>query len=304
MKTNKQKILIISLSVFLIAAIAALVLVCTRFGKDKDTDNGSQGKSEIQAADNNPSVSTPSTEESTTEEPTTEAPTEDPLVSRDKKYNDMAIKARENGQKVVYLTFDDGSSELTSQVLDTLDRYGVKATFFVVGNFSGSDENAKKNYNDIISRDNTLGLHSLTHDRSLIYSSLEEFKKDYNTMYDYMKELTGIAPYVSRFPGGSSTSYADEKMVTQFIPYVKEMGLVYYDWNVSSGDGAVISSDGVYQRVTEGVANNDVSVVLMHDGSGHEETVKALPRILDKLIEMNCVILPITQSTDPVQASL
>ena len=88
------------------------------------------------------------------------------------------------------------------------------------------------------------------------------------------------------------------------IPYVKEMGLVYYDWNVSSGDGAVISSDGVYQRVTEGVANNDVSVVLMHDGSGHEETVKALPRILDKLIEMNCVILPITQSTDPVQASL
>ena len=101
MKKNKQKILIISLSVFLIAAIAALVLVCTRFGKDKDTDNGSQGKSEIQEADNNPSVSTPSTEESTTEEPTTEAPTEDPLVSRDKKYNDMAIKARENGQKVV-----------------------------------------------------------------------------------------------------------------------------------------------------------------------------------------------------------
>lgn len=223
---------------------------------------------------------------------------------RDNKYNQIAINAKENGQKIVYLTFDDGSGTLTPAVLDTLDKYGVKATFFVVAEYSPSKDFAKEQYNAIIAKDHTLGIHSYTHSRANIYQSLDTFKEDIDSVYNYVYELTGFKPYVSRFPGGSSTSFADERMKTEYIPYVKSKGLIYYDWNVSSGDGnGSITSEQVYNNVINGVRNKDVSVVLMHDGSGHEATVEALPRILDTLInEMNCVILPITQSTTPVQA--
>ena len=66
---------------------------------------------------------------------------------------------------------------------------------------------------------------------------------------------------------------------------------------------AAISPAIRYIRMFNGVTNKDVSVVLMHDGSGHDETVAALPSILDTLInEMNCLIVPITASTIPVQS--
>lgn len=308
MKKTKDKILLIILGISLIIAIVALVLLCI---KSKKNNKGAKTtiladatitKTTEDTSDKTENTSEVLTEEATTEEPTSE--TKESIVSRDAKYNKMALEAKEKGQKVVYLTFDDGSGALTPTVLDILDQYGVKATFFVVAEYSPSEDFAKEQYNNIISKDHTLGIHSFTHSRANIYQSLDSFKTDVDKIYEFINRLTGYTPFVSRFPGGSATSFADERMSTEYIPYVLSKGLTYYDWNVSSGDGSgSITSDQVYQNVINGVQSKDTSVVLMHDGSGHEATVEALPRILDTLInQMNCVILPITESTTPVQS--
>lgn len=314
---KKEKITIIFLVVSLMTALVLITLLVLKkpdkSGSEKKADTGPTVESTADAATTSDAETTSDTEkttdnekETTTETPTTaeEETTENPDMLRDNKYNQIAINAKENGQKIVYLTFDDGSGTLTPAVLDTLDKYGVKATFFVVAEYSPSKDFAKEQYNAILAKDHTLGIHSYTHSRANIYQSLDTFKEDIDSVYNYVYELTGFKPYVSRFPGGSSTSFADERMKTEYISYVKSKGLIYYDWNVSSGDGnGSITSEQVYNNVINGVRNKDVSVVLMHDGSGHEATVEALPRILDTLInEMNCVILPITQSTTPVQA--
>ena len=292
---KKEKITIIFLVVSLMTALVLITLLVLK----KPDKSGSEKK-----ADTGPTVKSTADAATTSDAETTSDTTENPDMLRDNKYNQIAINAKENGQKIVYLTFDDGSGTLTPAVLDTLDKSGVKATFFVVAEYSPSKDFAKEQYNAIIAKDHTLGIHSYTHSRANIYQSLDAFKEDIDSVYNYVYELTGFKPYVSRFPGGSSTSFADERMKTEYIPYVKSKGLIYYDWNVSSGDGnGSITSEQVYNNVINGVRNKDVSVVLMHDGSGHEATVEALPRILDTLInEMNCVILPITQSTTPVQA--
>ncbi len=249
-----------------------------------------------------PQESVPTAADETTAPKETE--TEYKNNERDLYYTSLVNQAVADGRKVVYLTFDDGSGVLTPSVLDILDKYGVKATFFVVGEFSKGDDNAKTMYNEILTRGHTLGIHSFTHARADIYSSLEAFSRDCNKMFNYVIELTGYTPFLWRFPGGSATMFADSRMKTEYIPYVENKGLTYYDWNVSSGDGnGTITSGDIYNNVINGVKKNDVSVVLMHDGKGHEETVAALPDILNTLInEMNCLVVPITESTTPVQS--
>ena len=72
---------------------------------------------------------------------------------------------KNNGEKIVYLTFDDGPSKNTQRVLDILDQYGAKATFFVVGHDPDHYDMIKKAYDD----GNTIGLHSFTHDYAQVY---------------------------------------------------------------------------------------------------------------------------------------
>ena len=244
-------------------------------------------------------------ENTTTEEnTTTQEATYSGDMARDEYYASLVEQARADNRKVVYLTFDDGSGMLTPTVLDILDEYGVKATFFVVGAYSSNEDYARTEYNDIINRGHTLGIHSFTHARADIYASLEAFSKDCDRMMNYVRELTGYTPFLWRFPGGSSTMYADSRMKTEYIPYVESKGLTYYDWNVSSGDGSgLTAANQIYNNVINGVKNKDVSVVLMHDGNGHEETIAALRDILNTLInELDCLIVPITESTSPVHA--
>lgn len=273
-----------------------------------------------EATTEEPTTEEPTAEESITEEPTTEeatteeaiteeATTEKPTTvaydkSRDEYYSELVEQAKKDGRKVVYLTFDDGPSKLTPQVMEILDEYNVKATFFVVGMCTPSEEAARNSYTEVIKRGHSLGIHSFTHDRGTIYLSLDEFSKDCDKMYEYVYNLVGYKPFLWRFPGGSKTMYADSRMNTEYIPYINRKGLEYYDWNVSSGDGSSETKrDDIYRNVITGVSNKDVSVVLMHDGFGREETVAALPDILNTLInEMNCLVVPITESTTPIHA--
>ncbi len=316
-KKKNLYILLAVLCVILIALIAVTVIISHRqhrsvvtaapatSSENESMPSPAPSPTTSQPATQSPATQAPTTEEpSTTEEPLTQADSYDQQKAlRDAYYTPLVNEAIAAGRKVVYLTFDDGSSEYTPTVIDTLNQYNVHATFFVVGTYC-SEDYAKEMYNKILENGNTLGIHSYTHSRANIYASDEAFQNDFNQMYDYVYNLTGYRPWLWRFPGGSSTSIAPEgAMKNSYIPYITSKGMTYYDWNVSSGDGSnSTTSEQVYNNVINGVKDKAVSVVLMHDGYGHGATVSVLPQLLDTLInEMNCLIVPITPGTTPVQ---
>lgn len=200
----------------------------------------------------------------------------------------------------VYLTFDDGPSIYTEDILEILDRYNVKATFFVVGKES---EAAKEALTMIVDGGHTLGMHSYSHKYAELYRSVEDFAQDFVKLQSYLYEVTGVESRTYRFPGGSSNTVSDIDM-QEFADYLESQGVQFYDWNVSSGDGGsrLLSVDALVRNCTEEIQNNQTSVILLHDSADKRTTVEALPIIIENILAMeDTVILPITEDTVPVQ---
>lgn len=198
----------------------------------------------------------------------------------------------------VYLTFDDGPSSNTDKILDILAEYEVKATFFVVGK-----EGYNSQYKRIVEEGHTLGMHSYSHVYGEIYQSVEAYSQDLMKLHDYLYELTGVDSEIVRFPGGSSNTISHVDM-RDLIAYLDEEDMVYFDWNVSSGDaaGGYISAEQIADNVLKNVNSYNNAVVLFHDAAGKSTTVEALPIIIEKILESeDTVLLPITEDTVPVQ---
>ncbi|MCI8993006.1 MAG: polysaccharide deacetylase [Eubacterium sp.] len=203
------------------------------------------------------------------------------------------------GVRKVYLTFDDGPSIYTEEILDILDQYQVKATFFVIGK---EDEHSVEMYKEIVARGHTLGMHSFSHKYNEIYDSMDAFIADFTSIRDYLTNITGKVPAFYRFPGGSSNQVCNTDM-EEFIQYLNEQGITYFDWNVSSGDATsnTYTTQDVMDNVMMDVNKYDTSVVLMHDTSAKHATVESLPALLEQLLADGDAILPIDESTAPVQ---
>ena len=201
-------------------------------------------------------------------------------------------------KKKVYLTFDDGPSKYTNEILNVLAEYDVKATFFVLAK-DGFDEE----YQRIVEEGHTLALHSYSHKYSKIYSTPTLFREDVRLVQDFVRDRTGQKSVFYRFPGGSSNSLVDFDKEELFT-ILREEELSYFDWNVTSQDaGSVkLSPQKIYQNVMDGVKEKDCAIVLMHDAADKHTTVEALPLILEELTkDETCVVLPITQGTKPVR---
>lgn len=199
----------------------------------------------------------------------------------------------------VYLTFDDGPSIYTNEILDILEEYHVKATFFVVGK-EGAD--AQQALQRIVEDGHTLGMHSYSHKYKELYESLDSFTSDFEQIRDYVYQATGVESVYYRFPGGSSNTISEIDM-HEFINYLESQGVEYYDWNVSSGDGGSmkLSTDTLLENCTKDLDTRDRSIVLMHDSAEKPTTVEALPEIIENILARpDTVILPITENTRPV----
>ncbi|MCR5720530.1 MAG: polysaccharide deacetylase [Lachnospiraceae bacterium] len=200
----------------------------------------------------------------------------------------------------VYLTFDDGPSIYTEEILDILDEYGVKATFFVQGK---EDENSVKRLKDIAAGGHTIGMHSYSHKYSEIYSSLDDFAQDFALIRSYIYDNCGVQSVFYRFPGGSSNNVSDIDMHV-FADYLAGQDVVFFDWNVSSGDAGKqkLSKDAIVRNSLLGIEDRQENVILFHDSSSKHSTVLALPEIIESIQAMDdTVILPITAATKPVQ---
>lgn len=201
----------------------------------------------------------------------------------------------------VYLTFDDGPSAETDRILDILKEYNVKATFFVIGK---TDENSVKAYQRIVEEGHTLGMHSYSHQYAQVYASQEAFEDDLTSLQDYLFSITGMESTFYRFPGGSSNKVSKIPM-SDLIQCLKERNIMYFDWNVSSGDasGTQLSSQTIINNVMNGINGAHKNyVVLFHDSAAKKTTVDALPEIIEQILAMeHTQILPITGDTEPVQ---
>ncbi len=199
----------------------------------------------------------------------------------------------------VYLTFDDGPSGNTGDILDILNKYGVKATFFVVGR---DDEDSREAYKRIVDEGHTLGMHSYSHQYSSIYNSLEDFEEDFNHIRNYLYDVTGEMSMYYRFPGSSSNQVSNTDM-GEFIAYLNEEGVTYFDWNVSSGDATTqaYTKEAIVENVLADVVKYKTSVVLLHDSDAKGTTVEALSPLIERLRAIGAEILPIDETTLPIQ---
>jgi len=205
----------------------------------------------------------------------------------------------ETGRRV-HLTFDDGPSIYTREILDILDQYNVKATFFVVGK---EDEAAAELLCEIVDRGHSLGMHSYSHSYSELYASVNAFAEDFTKLQEYLYDVTGVKSNLYRFPGGSSNTVSSVDM-KQFADYLEEQGVTFYDWNISSGDGSSIPLpvETLVQNCTQNIKQWKNAIVLMHDSGDKRTTVDALPTIIENILAMeDTVIVPITEETTPVQ---
>lgn len=200
--------------------------------------------------------------------------------------------------KIVYLTFDDGPSSHTSKLLEILDKYNVKVTFFVNGNNSTYFYNVGNAYN----KGHSIGNHTYSHNYKKIYSSIDGFYADLNYNAELIYQQTGEYTKLLRFPGGSSNTVSCNYctgIMSALVVSVSNNGYKYFDWNVSSGDcGSGSTSETVYNNVINGIMRRDVSIVLQHDTNAF--SVAAVERIILWGLANGYTFLPLDLSSPTV----
>lgn len=218
---------------------------------------------------------------------------------RDASDTDDAVSDADDGIRKVYLTFDDGPSSNTGEILDILAEYDVKATFFVVGK---EEEKYQPLYKRIVEEGHTLAMHSYSHKYNEIYQSKESFVEDLTKLQEFLYDTTGVWCRYCRFPGGSSNAVSRVDM-HELIAYLEEQDMSYFDWNVSSGDAssAYISPEAVVRNSTAGLRQFQEAIILMHDASDKDSTVEALPKLIEQIQAMeDTKIVPITDETEAI----
>ncbi len=209
------------------------------------------------------------------------------IKENDKKIEKLDIKKKSleeslekkkitNSKKRIYLTFDDGPSTYTKDILNILKKHNIKATFFVT-----CSNNLNLYLKEYVAGGHTIGLHSCTHKYSQIYSSKDAFYNDINSLNNIIETNIGYRSKYIRFPGGSSNTVSNfnNGIMSELTKDIKNKGYEYYDWNIDSNDAGGSGSNQIYSNVIGALENNrNASIILMHD------TKLATKNILDKII--------------------
>lgn len=186
-------------------------------------------------------------------------------------------------KKVVYLSFDDGPSHITGDILDTLEEYDAKATFFVLG--CTITEEGETCLKEMVKQGHAIGIHTYSHNYKNIYSSVEAFLEDFYQDYLLIYETTGVKVNIFRFPWGSYNSY-NKNIRDELIAEMKRRGFTYYDWNVSAEDSVGNPTEyRIKRNVLKDLDLYNGPIVLLHDSPVNRLTAITLPDIIKSLIE-------------------
>jgi peptidoglycan/xylan/chitin deacetylase (PgdA/CDA1 family) len=198
-------------------------------------------------------------------------------------------------QPTVYLTFDDGPGKLTPAVLDILKEEQVPATFFVLGEYVNQyPEHVKR----MVAEGHAIGNHTYNHQYQNLYPSYALFKAQIEKTEQALLEKAGVTTSLIRAPGGTFSHFD-----AFYFYYLDQAGYSVFDWNVDSGDArrANVPSKDIIHNVTSTPLKHEMNV-LMHDSSGHEETVRALPAIISFYKEKGYQFARLSPKVKPVQS--
>ncbi|MEZ0536197.1 polysaccharide deacetylase family protein [Caldicellulosiruptoraceae bacterium PP1] len=202
--------------------------------------------------------------------------------------------------KVVYITIDDGPSIITPKFLEILDKYKIKATFFVVGI---NCLRYKDYLKEIASSGHSIGNHSYSHKYNIIYKNASQFYNEFYKTQNIIYTITGIWPKIMRFPGGSSN-----KITPEIEKALIRLNLQYYDWNSITGDAnpktiKVMTSDDVVKNVFSNFKYQDKIVILMHDSPNKIFSLNALPKIIERFKALGYSFDKLTEDVSPIHFS-
>ncbi len=211
-----------------------------------------------------------------------------------KTLEDQILKGKSKA-KIAYLTFDDGPYYNTYKVLDILDKYNVKATFFTTSIngdscYDNKNENCYKLYKEYVKRGHTIANHTYTHGifRGL-YSSTDSFMDAVVKQENHIKKQTGgYVTNILRFPGGSNTA---GKLKDSIIKQLRKKGYGWVDWTAGDGDGGDLRSrDQGWATLTSQIDEN-IEVILFHDYN--YITTDLLPDAIEYLQKKGYILLPL-----------
>lgn len=189
-----------------------------------------------------------------------------------------------SNEKIAYLTFDDGPSNNTHEILDILKQNNIKATFFVLGS---QVEIFPETTNRIYNEGHYIANHGYSHKYSIIYQSPEQVLNEFNQCNQIVAKTINVPEYNShlfRFPGGSvGGKYADLKVQAEML--LEQNDILHIDWNSLTGDSEKVNPTEEYlmnnlQKTTEG---KNSLVILMHDAQAKHITVETLPKVIEYL---------------------
>ena len=216
----------------------------------------------------------------------------DPVVSEEKNKNKEFIDKINNiynGEegKRVFLTFDDGPSEsVTPKILDILDKYDIKATFFVLGcNAKSHPDIVKRAYDS----GHYIANHGYSHKYSKIYKNTSTVLEEYNKTEDAIRVAIGNPEYSSnlfRFPGGAYGG-PYEKIKKKARKELNKQGIAYLDWSALTYDAeGADTKEEILCNLKETMNGWNNVVILMHDAPDKEITYKTLEDVI-KYLEKN-----------------
>ena len=198
--------------------------------------------------------------------------------------------------RTIYLTFDDGPCENTELVLETLAKYNIKATFFIIAGRSHYLELLPR----ILEEGHTLGIHCYSHYLEGLYWDADSFFTDFINAQEVVYQYTGTYAHVSRLPGGSRTAHnlaiTLEGRYDELREMMHNMGVRYYDWNVQPE--TYKSTDGVQYLFTHPDEEYDFAIVLQHDTRGY--SVLALDKMIQWALEQGYSFAPIDLTTPEI----
>lgn len=190
--------------------------------------------------------------------------------------SEISFSVPENA--TIYLTFDDGPGQYTEELLNILDKYDAKATFFVTNQFPKYQYLIKEE----AKRGHTVGVHTYSHLWS-IYNSVDSYMNDFNDMNSIIYNQTGKYSKIFRFPGGSSNTVSRKYcsgIMTALANKMISDGYQYYDWNMDSTDTASKNTTySIINHVKKSLKGNSYYIILMHDIK--KNTIEALPTIIE-----------------------
>lgn len=214
------------------------------------------------------------------------------------------LKVTPAKKSIIYLTFDDGPSRYsTPKILNILKKQNVPATFFELKPAAADFDLTKR----VLAEGHSLALHGYQHKYDVVYRSEKVYRDNLDKLRNLFFDKFGIWCNVTRFPGGSSNQVSryNKGIMTRLTKKLHNWGYYYFDWNVSSGDaGGVHTPEAVYKNVTKGLKKGQSNVVLMHDFSGNDKTIRALEKIIKYGKAQGYTFLPITASTAEIHHAI